>query len=310
MAGTASVNGTWDPSGSQARVFSGHESFACRHGWLPKLYEAVQQDEAIFRSDERAILALGLGKNMVKAIRFWGQAFGLLQVERGLASNTELARRLLDTDAGIDPYLEDPGSLWRLHWIVTAHAGLGAWVTTFLELQDAQITRDRLIDVVRNRAVAAGRSVTQRTATAHADMLLRTYDWARFEASIPGEDASGCPFQELQLIETSAVNGQTLVSVKRGPKPQLDVSAFAFAVNDYWQGTAPGSRSLSVRSLLVDRRSPGVVYRLDEGSLLASLEELCGLSGMQMRSDGAGGMDVVGDGRANERLEGVAWPGN
>ena len=309
-AETESVDGGWNPSGGHATVFSGHESFACRYGWLPKLYEAVREDEELFTTDERAILALGLGNNMIKAIRFWGQVFGLLHVKRGLAQNTELARRLLDTDSGIDPYLEDPSSLWRLHWMVTAHAGLGAWVTTFLELQDAQITRNRLIDVVRNRAVAAKGSVTQRTAANHVDILLRTYDWARFEAATPGEDASGCPFQELHLIETSAVNGQTLVSVMRGPKPLLDVGAFAFALNDYWQGTAPGSESLSVRSLLVDRRSPGVVYRLDEGSLLAYLEELCGMSGMQMRSDGAGGMDVVGRGQVKERLEEVAWRGN
>ena len=309
-ADTESVDSGWNPSGGQASLFSGHESFACRYGWLPKLYEEVQQDEELFTTDERAILALGLGSNMVKAIRFWGQVFGLLEVQRGLARNTALARRLLDKDSGIDPYLEDPGSLWRLHWVVTAHAGLGAWVTTFLELQDAQITRDRLIDIVRNRAVAARGSVTQRTATNHVDILLRTYDWTRFEAATPGEDASGCPFQELHLIETSAVNGQTLVSVKRGPKPLLDVGAFAFALNDYWQGTAPGSGSLSVRSLLVDRRSPGVVYRLDEGSLLAYLEELCEMSGMQMRSDGAGGMDVVGRGQEKERLEKVAWRGN
>ena len=60
----------------------------------------------------------------------------------------------------------------------------------------------------------------------------------------------------------------------------------------------------------MDRRSPGVVYRLDEGSLLACLEELCGMSGMQMRGDGAGGMDVVGDGQVKERLEEVAWRRN
>ena len=308
-AETAGVDSGWDPSGGHAHVFSGHESFACRYGWLPKLYEAVQQDEELFVNDECSIVALGLGKNMVKAIRFWGQVFGLLDLQRGMAKNTELARRLLDTEAGLDPYLEDPGSLWRLHWIVTAHARLGAWVSTFLELQDAQITRHRLIDVVRNRAMAARGSVTQRTATTHVDILLRTYDWARMDAAAPGEDASGCPFQELQLIETSAVHGHTQVSVKRGPKPQLDVGAFAFALNDYWQGTAPGSQSLSVRGLLVGRRSPGVVFRLDEGSLFACLEELCGVSNMQMRSDGVGGMDLVGRGQAKERLEEVAWPG-
>lgn len=310
MRALEAASSGWDLEGGQARVFSGHESFACRYGWLPKLYEAVQADEKLFANDERSILALGLGKNMVKAIRFWGQAFGLLVVKRGRARNTELARRLLDVEAGLDPYLEDPGSLWRLHWIVTAHGGLGAWVTAFLELQDAQVARDRLIDVVRNRAVVARGSVTQRTAANHVDTLLRTYDWARMDAAAPGEEASGCPFQELHLIETSAVNGHVQVSLKRGPKAQLDVGAFAFALSDYWRGTAPGSRSLSVRSLLVDRRSPGVVFRLDEGSLLACLEELCGVSGMQLRSDGAGGMDVVGDGDVTERLEEVAWPSN
>ena len=309
-AETARADGGWNPSGGYARIFSGHESFACRYGWLSKLYEAVQQDERLFANDEHAILTLGLGKNMVKALRFWGQVFGLLDLQRGRAKNTELARRLLDTESGLDPYLEDPGSLWRLHWVVTAHAGLGAWVSTFLELQDAQITRDRLIDVVRNRALTGKGPVTRRTATNHVDILLRTYDWARLDAAKPGEDASGCPFQELQLIETSAVNGHIHVHVKRGPKPQLDVGALAFALNDYWQGTVPGSRSLSVRGLLVDRRSPGVVFRLDEGSLFGCLEELCAVADMQMRSDGAGGTDVVGKGKVKERLEEVAWPGN
>ena len=304
------IDAVWNSSGNRARIYSGHESFACRYGWLPKLYESTQQDEELFSSDERAILTLGLGKNMVKALRFWGQVFGLLHVERGVARNTELAQLLLDTETGIDPYLENPGSLWRLHWIVTTHAGLGAWVAAFLELQDTQITRDRLIDVVYNRAMVERGSVTQRTVTTHVDILLRTYDWARFDAATPGEDTSGCPFQELQLIETSDVNGHTQVTVKRGPKPQLDVGAFAFSLNDFWQGTAPSSRSLSIRSLLVSRLSPGAVFRLDEGSLLSCLEQLCGISDMQMRSDGVGGLDIVGNGQVKECLQEVAWSRN
>ena len=301
----------WRPEGGHARVFSGHESFACRYGWLPKLYEAVREDEGLFSNDERAILALGLGKNMVKAIRFWGQVFGLLEVQRRVARNTEFARRLLDENDGSDPYLEDLGSLWRLHWVATTRAGLGAWVATFLDLQDGQITRDRLVDVVRSRAAAVRGSVSDRTVTTHVDILLRTYDWARFDAERPGEDPSGCPFQELRLVETSVVNGQTYVSVKRGVKPLLDTGAFAFALNDYWKGMASGSRSVSVRSLLVDRRSPGVVFRMNEGWLHACVEELCHATGLQMRSDGAGGLNLVDrEGGATKRLEEVAWPRN
>ena len=298
----------WTQEGGRARVYSGHESFPCRYGWLPKLYEAVAVDPDVFSSDERAILALGLGKNMVKAIRFWGQVFGLLEVERGTARNTEFARRMLDPETGLDPYLEDMGSLWRLHWSVTAHAGLGAWVATFLELQDTQIARERLIDLVRSRAATGRRSITDRTATAHVGMLLRTYDWACFDQTTPGEDASGCPFQELHLIETSLVNGQTYVTLKRGAKPQLDTGAFAFALYDYWRGTAPGSRSLSLRSLLLDRRSPGVIFRLDEPALHIYLEDLSTAGALYLRSDGAGGIDLISNSPvADEELMELAW---
>src|SRR3546814_19306273 len=77
-----------------ARVFSGHESFACRYGWLPKLYEALSDDPALFSSDERAILKLGLGRHMVKSIRFSGDAFGLTRHPVGPTRATAFTTRL------------------------------------------------------------------------------------------------------------------------------------------------------------------------------------------------------------------------
>ena len=102
------------------RVFSGHESFACRYGWLPKLYEAAVEDPELFSSDERAILRLGLGRNMVKSLRFWGEAFGITHTQGRKVRVTDFARALLDTGEGLDPYLETTGALWRLHWMLTA----------------------------------------------------------------------------------------------------------------------------------------------------------------------------------------------
>src|SRR3546814_4377891 len=70
------------------------------------LYEAISDDPALFSSDERAILKLGLGRNMVKSIRFWGDAFGLTRQAGGETRATEFADRLLDPEAGLDRYLE------------------------------------------------------------------------------------------------------------------------------------------------------------------------------------------------------------
>ena len=105
------------------RIFSGHESFACRYGWLPKLYEAIIENPNLFANDEEAIMRLGLGRNMVKSLRFWGEAFGLTHTVGKKVLPTEFAHTLLNPHNGLDPYLETQSALWRLHWMLTVHAG-------------------------------------------------------------------------------------------------------------------------------------------------------------------------------------------
>ena len=177
------VRGTWSSSGARAQVFSGHESFACRYGWLVKLYHALDENPELFASDDEAILTLGLGKNMVKSIRFWGNAFGLARQERRQTFNTGFAKKLLHPARGLDPYIEDAGSLWRLHWHIAVHGGLGAWVIALQDVLDSRITRDRLIDLAESRAAASRGAISRNTASAHVDIFLRTYDWSRTDVS-------------------------------------------------------------------------------------------------------------------------------
>ena len=79
-------------------------------------------DPGVFDRDE-AIEILGVGKNMVRSIRFWCMAFHLIEPEKhsdsprvsGPMGTTALGGALL-AEGGWDPYLEDPASLWLLHW--------------------------------------------------------------------------------------------------------------------------------------------------------------------------------------------------
>src|ERR1700749_186601 len=91
-------------------AFSRHETFAPRFGWLRKGFLAVSKDPEAFLKDE-APVTLGVGKNMVNAIRYWSKAFKLT-VEFTRSSNprpniavpTWEAAWLL-SDEGADPYL-------------------------------------------------------------------------------------------------------------------------------------------------------------------------------------------------------------
>ena len=58
--------------------FSGHETFPFRYTWLKKGVDAVMDDPAVFTSD-RSTITLGVGKNMVRSIRHWCNAAGLIQ---------------------------------------------------------------------------------------------------------------------------------------------------------------------------------------------------------------------------------------
>lgn len=297
----------WAIDGDKARVFSGHESFAVRYGWLPKLYETVNADPLVFSSDERAILALGLGRNMVKSIRFWGDAFGLTRLEGRSVVATQFAHRLF-SPGGFDPYLEDPNSLWRLHWRISTHAGIGAWVVVFQETFDPEIARERLVERLRARAATSRGAITVSTATAHADMLIRTYDSGDGEATAAAEESLGSPFQELGLLSAGISAGKQVVRLTRGRRRDLAPSSLAFAIHRFWQGTASGERTLSLRSLLLDRRSPGVIFRMDENELLHKLEGICAAtSAVTLREDGVGGINLVAGEDVFERLERFAW---
>ena len=106
--------------------FSGHETFSCRATWLKKGLDFILTDGEIAPSrftQPEAATALGVGKNMVNSIRFWLYAFGLIKEfadgELHLDSTVEafiVEWDNEDADKPLDLYLEDPLTLWLLHY--------------------------------------------------------------------------------------------------------------------------------------------------------------------------------------------------
>src|SRR5581483_10896623 len=90
--------------------FSGHESFICKQFWLKKVYDFTVLRKKF--TDENSVIDLGVGKNMVASLRYWGRAFSIMDDND---TETPLAKFLFG-DKGRDPYLEDIGSIWLLHY--------------------------------------------------------------------------------------------------------------------------------------------------------------------------------------------------
>ncbi len=87
--------------------FSGHESFVCRYGWLPKIFNAISADKNILRDEETAMNTLGIGRNMVKSLQFWAEATGVLKAATdGGHEPGPVGVKLFGRKGAWDPYLE------------------------------------------------------------------------------------------------------------------------------------------------------------------------------------------------------------
>lgn len=103
-------------------VFSGHETFPLRYGWLKKVYDAATAVEEkkgniskdLFNNIE-AISILGVGKNMVSSMRYWALYTGILAVnEDKNLYVTDYAKKIF-ADIGFDPWLENYAPSNRTH---------------------------------------------------------------------------------------------------------------------------------------------------------------------------------------------------
>ena len=117
--------------------FSGHESFVCKSLWRKKGYDFAHA--GLDYNAPEAVVHLGVGKNMVASIRYWMKAFGMSQND----CLTDIAKYILDTDTGKDPYIEDLATLWLLHFLLVSTGEATLYNVLFTQLQRERKVFDR-----------------------------------------------------------------------------------------------------------------------------------------------------------------------
>lgn len=262
-------------------VFARHETFHPRYGWFRKAYRSAAEDAHIFDSED-APVRIGVGKNMVRAIRFWGLAAGLIEpdsesrLRRKPIERTPFGDRLF-ADAGWDPWMEDPGTLWLLHWrLLATPCQLPVWWLAFNEFHPIEFTDDDLEDAVAAQLAANADWKTPHRSSVGKDVsaLLRTYAPQERTKRASIDDVLDCPLRELNLIRRAPAPGRYRFIL--GAKPTLPSEVATAAALEYADGTVTGGKSITVSRLAQDPGSPGRAFKLNEAELLAALEPAVG----------------------------------
>ncbi len=251
--------------------FSGHESFICRYGWLPKAYQAVSVDPGLLKDEERAMHTLGIGRNMLKSLQFWCEATGVLIPVAGHGHQLgPIGRKLFDPEYGWDQHLESFESLWLLHWRLCTGAALAAWSEVFGEGRLVRFDRQQLVAALAQRAEGLARPLAASTLEQHAAIFLQSY----YQAERSGDDTSWCPLQDLGLLRAAKEeDGRIVFNTDLRTPIGLSPRVFTIALVAFVASPDQGS-SVDFHRLLKGVNSPGVVFRLDEHQLRALVENV------------------------------------
>jgi hypothetical protein len=253
--------------------FSGHDTFPFRYAWLTKLAEFINENGSKgikeFEKNKLAnVVKFGVGLNMVKAIRHWGQSTNVCDESFEL---TNFGKKVFAAKKAFDPYLEDISTLWILHWTLASNPELTTWYYAFNYHDSIMFDRDKLTnDLLSVSKFSKWKGCSDNTIKRDVDCFVRTYTVSTKKGEIT-EDSLECPLAELNLI--SSTYSKTSYEFQRGPKPNLSSEVFEYALFDYFTEKLKGSEILTFEKIMYDFGSPGKVFQLDEKSLDNYLEQ-------------------------------------
>lgn len=253
-------------------AFGRHETFHLRFSWLPKGFSQLKEDSVLFKNPDEATVALGVGKNMVLAIRYWLRATGLINSTED--TPTPIGSYIFDPVYGVDPFLEDEGTLWLVHWLLSSNISSATSIAWFFnkyhkasfdqaELR-AALSLHLQESVEKNKRPAA--------ATLKNDISVLTRLYAKTQDAVIADEALDSPLSELGLI--TEVSKGNYVSVF-GEQPHLAVEILGYAIISLLHFRE--RQQLPVEELIYSKEnfvSPGTVFRMTESAFMHKLEEL------------------------------------
>ena len=259
--------------------FARHETFHPRYGWFYKAYAFAARDPHAFIRDDAPVI-IGVGKNMVRAIRFWGLAAKLI-VEDPESPNkrspllvpTRFGHALFG-EYGWDPYMEDPGTLWLLHWALLAPPSqLPTWWLAFNEFHPIEFTDEELELTVIGQLEGASEWASPHPSSVKKDVsaLFRTYAPADRSRRVGIDDLLDCPLRELRLIQRSPATGRFRFNL--GKKLTLPSAVVTYAVLDYVCRVGVTANTIDLNRLTLDAGAPGKAFKLTGPELADALSE-------------------------------------
>lgn len=271
--------------------FRAHDTFFIRKGWLSKGMRCVYSRPDVFISrEENPMDVLGIGANMVKALRYWLQAVGLTsEPSKGRREQTftDLGKKIYAHDR----YIEELGTLYLLQYkLATQKEDATAWYFFFNEFSMAEFSREDFVAALQKYIKMEDNENDYAIRSLNDDFqcIINTYlpRYKSSAAKISPENNIDCPFGELGLIDV--LNKRRKTYKKSIPASH---TLHPYVVLAVIADNADGRKEISLNELLTAPCNIGKVFNLDSITMLDALYRIEKLGLIKINR--TAGLDVI-----------------
>ena len=254
-------------------LFSGHESFICKHFWLKKGYDFINENGDF--QYETAVMDLGVGKNMVNSIEHWMKSYGLLDKSNSI---TEFSKKIFRERGGLDSFIESLATIWLLHYSLIKTNRSSLYNIFFNDFRKGRtdFTKEQLLSFMKRQIEDEAKSVNDNTLNNDISVFIRSYLKPSYkDTKIEIEEDFLSLMIDLDLMKSyksENAEGKIVEWYQVENKIQVDLPAEVvfFAILD----NSNYGKSISFQELLNGFNSPGVIFALNEEGLFNKLDTI------------------------------------
>lgn len=273
--------------------FRAHDTFFIRKGWISKGMKYVDKDPGVFISKtENPMDVLGIGANMVKALRYWLQAIGVTEEPssgKRIQTFTSFGKLVFK----YDQYIEELGTLYLLHYKLASNVELAtSWYYFFNEFVLSDFTKDDFASQIGNfiRMRDEDANVAPRSIEEDFSCIINTYVPRNKTASgkVSAENNIDCPLGELGLIDIIKKERNNVVYKKSVP---MTTTINPWVVLAVIHANAKGRKEIGLNELLTTPCNIGRIFNLDSIAMLDVLHSAEGIG--ELKIVRTAGLDVI-----------------
>lgn len=244
--------------------FGQHQSFYLREGWLHKGLEAIIQDKSLLTRGD-AFEKLGIGKNMLAALRFWLIACGVATYDskNKTYSITKLGQLIYENDSNLNLHFTKA----LIHYQLAKNANIADKSATviywfFNELEGSRFEKSFLLEQYSKWATAQ-KDVSDNSLKRDIECLIQMYDINQTYSD--PEDVLHSPLADLKLLEKS----DYINKVNHNCIPS---EIILIMIYDYcYQANID---SLTLNELVNSQKMPGKLFNLTQSDILETVYDL------------------------------------